>query len=53
MNDSCIPELNQTVDPRTTLIKYRKDDKIVMSPFETAHKIMDLGHHHWWLKIPQ
>lgn len=23
-----------------------------MSPFESTHKIMDLGHCHWWLKDP-
>ena len=41
---------NQTVEPRTKLIKYRRSDKVDMSPFETTHKIMDLGHRHWWLK---
>lgn len=41
---------NQMVEPRTALIKYRRNDKTEMSPFETTHKIMDLGHRPWWLK---
>lgn len=35
---------SQTAGPRTAL------DNINMSPFETANKMMDLGHPHRWLK---
>lgn len=41
---------NQTAGPRTTLVKYRRDDNIKMSPLETANEMMDLAHSHPLLK---